>query len=198
MTILLFIVFTMGGKGGIGKTGLMVTLAEWFEANETPFPLLDLDIENKARGSLKHFFNGSVAKVNVHTPAGLDAFVDHLESAAAIILADMGAGSGQVVSDWFDAMSIGGDTKRSSGTTGACGSRGTTPGPSAATCKAALRGDGHAGSSTFGTNGEIIASSNSDQVVPCRIAVALAFLAHFFILIHTKLPSAHSELLKGG
>ena len=98
------IVFTMGGKGGVGKTGLMVALAEWFEANEIPFTLLDLDTENKARGSLKHFFNGSVAKVNIHTPAGLDAFVDHLESGAAISLADMGAGSGQVASDWFDSM----------------------------------------------------------------------------------------------
>ena|ERR1700693_1279954 len=89
------VVFTMGGKGGVGKTGLMVALAEWFEANEIPSTLLDLDTENKARGSLKHFFNGSVAKVNIHTPAGLDTFVDHLESGAAIILADMGAGSGQ-------------------------------------------------------------------------------------------------------
>jgi MinD-like ATPase involved in chromosome partitioning or flagellar assembly len=98
------IVFTMGGKGGVGKTGLMVALAEWFEAHEIPFTLLDLDTENKARGSLKHFFNGSVTKVNIHTPAGLDTFIDHLESGASIILADMGAGSGQVASDWFDAM----------------------------------------------------------------------------------------------
>jgi hypothetical protein len=66
--------------------------------------LLDLDTENKARGSLKHLFNGSVARVSIHTPAGLDAFVDHLESGAAIILADMGAGSGQIASDWSDAM----------------------------------------------------------------------------------------------
>jgi anion-transporting ArsA/GET3 family ATPase len=28
------VVFTMGGKGGVGKTGLMVALAEWFEAHE--------------------------------------------------------------------------------------------------------------------------------------------------------------------
>ena len=98
------VVFTMGGKGGVGKTGLMVALAEWFEAHEIPFTLLDLDTENKARGSLKHFFNGLAAKVNIHTPAGLDSFVDHLESGAAIILADMGAGSGQVASDWFDSM----------------------------------------------------------------------------------------------
>ena len=98
------VVFTMGGKGGVGKTGLMVALAEWFEAHEIPFTLLDLDTENKARGSLKHFFNGSVTKVNIHTPAGLDSFIGHLESDASIILADMGAGSGQVASDWFDSM----------------------------------------------------------------------------------------------
>jgi MinD superfamily P-loop ATPase len=67
------VVFTMGGKGGVGKTGVVVALAEWFQANEIPVTLLDLDTENKARGSLKHFFDGMVTKVDVHTPAGLDA-----------------------------------------------------------------------------------------------------------------------------
>jgi len=98
------IVFTMGGKGGVGKTGAMVALAEWFAANEIPVTLLDLDTENKARGSLKHFFNGTVTKVNIHTPAGLDAFVDHLEGESQIVLADMGAGAGEVVADWFESM----------------------------------------------------------------------------------------------
>jgi MinD-like ATPase involved in chromosome partitioning or flagellar assembly len=98
------VVFTMGGKGGVGKTGFVVALAEWFGRNEIPVTLLDLDTENKARSSLKHFFNGSVAKVNIHTPAGLDAFVDHLEGGASIILADMGAGAGQVAADWFESM----------------------------------------------------------------------------------------------
>jgi MinD-like ATPase involved in chromosome partitioning or flagellar assembly len=98
------VVFTMGGKGGVGKTGVVVALAEWFQANEIPVTLLDLDTENKARGSLKHFFDGSVTKVDVHTPAGLDAFVDHLDGGVPIILADMGAGAGQVAADWFDSM----------------------------------------------------------------------------------------------
>ena len=31
-------------------------------------------------GALKHFFNGSVTKVNINTPAGLDAFVDDLDA----------------------------------------------------------------------------------------------------------------------
>lgn len=47
------VVFTMGGKGGVGKTGVVVALAEWFQANEIPVTLLDLDTENKARGSRK-------------------------------------------------------------------------------------------------------------------------------------------------
>ena len=69
------VVFTMGGKGGVGKTGVIVALAEWFTANEIPVTLLDLDTENKARGSLKHFFNGTVTKVNIHTPAGRRSFL---------------------------------------------------------------------------------------------------------------------------
>src|ERR1700744_965613 len=98
------VVFTMGGKGGVGKTGVVVALAEWFHTNEIPVTLLDLDTENKARGSLKHFFDGTVTKVDVHTPAGLDAFVDHLDGGSPIILADMGAGAGQVAADWFESM----------------------------------------------------------------------------------------------
>jgi Mrp family chromosome partitioning ATPase len=52
------VVFTMGGKGGVGKTGVIVALAEWFAANGITITLLDLDTENKVRGSLKHFFDG--------------------------------------------------------------------------------------------------------------------------------------------
>jgi hypothetical protein len=98
------VVFTMGGKGGVGKTGCMLGIAEWFEANQIPFTLLDLDTENKARGSLKHYFKGAARKVNIHTPAGLDSFIDHLADGATVILADMGAGSGQVSHEWFDTM----------------------------------------------------------------------------------------------
>ena len=43
-------------------------------------------------------------KVNIHTPAGLDAFVDELTDGPPVILADMGAGAGQVTYDWFDKM----------------------------------------------------------------------------------------------
>lgn len=98
------VILSMGGKGGVGKTSVMVGLAEWFGENRIPVKLLDLDTENKARGSLTHFFDGRVPKVNIHTPAGLDAFVDHLADGAPVVLADMGAGSGQVTYEWFEDM----------------------------------------------------------------------------------------------
>jgi MinD-like ATPase involved in chromosome partitioning or flagellar assembly len=98
------VILSMGGKGGVGKTSVMAALAEWFQMNRIPVKLLDLDTENKARGSLAHFFGGLIPKLDIHTPAGLDAFIDHLNDGPPVILADMGAGSGQVTHDWFDAM----------------------------------------------------------------------------------------------
>ena len=98
------VILSMGGKGGVGKTSVMTGLAEWFQENGIPVKMLDLDTENKARGSLAHFFGGQVPKVNIHTPAGLDSFVDQLADGPPVILADMGAGSGQVTYDWFDKM----------------------------------------------------------------------------------------------
>jgi MinD-like ATPase involved in chromosome partitioning or flagellar assembly len=98
------VILSMGGKGGVGKTSVIAGLAEWFDMKQIPVKLLDLDTENKARGSLTHFFGGGLPKLNIHTPAGLDAFVDHLSDGVPVILADMGAGSGQVTHDWFDKM----------------------------------------------------------------------------------------------
>jgi MinD-like ATPase involved in chromosome partitioning or flagellar assembly len=94
----------MGGKGGVGKTSIMTGLAEWFDENQIPVALLDLDTENKACGSLAHFFNGRVPKINIYTPAGLDTFVDILSEDATAIVADQGAGAGQVTHDWFQKM----------------------------------------------------------------------------------------------
>jgi MinD-like ATPase involved in chromosome partitioning or flagellar assembly len=98
------VILSMGGKGGVGKTSIMAGLAEWFDFNQIPVQLLDLDTENKARGSLAHFYDGRVPKINIHTPAGLDAFVDHLSDGVPVILADMGAGAGQITYEWFDRM----------------------------------------------------------------------------------------------
>jgi MinD-like ATPase involved in chromosome partitioning or flagellar assembly len=96
------IVFTQGGKGGVGKTAFTSLLVEWYGHQGLRYTLLDLDTENKTRGSLTHFFS-EARKVNIHTSEGLDAFVDVLDH-APLVIADMGAGAGQVAAEWFEAM----------------------------------------------------------------------------------------------
>jgi MinD-like ATPase involved in chromosome partitioning or flagellar assembly len=96
------IVFTQGGKGGVGKTAFTSLLVDWYARQGLRYTLLDLDTENKTRGSLTHFFP-EARKVNIHTSEGLDAFVDVLDH-APLVIADMGAGAGQVAAEWFEGM----------------------------------------------------------------------------------------------
>jgi MinD-like ATPase involved in chromosome partitioning or flagellar assembly len=98
------VVFTTGGKGGVGKTGVSLAIGDWYNARQIPFLPLDLDTENKALGSLRHYFP-EAQKVDVHTDAGLDIFISVLaEGQADIILADMGGGAGHVTHQWFQFM----------------------------------------------------------------------------------------------
>ncbi len=90
------VVFTTGGKGGTGKTTLASSLAEWYQTNDIPCTLLDLDTENKTKGSLSHFFRDKAHKIDIHQRNGLDSFIDYADHAPGVILADMGSGSGRV------------------------------------------------------------------------------------------------------
>jgi len=98
------LVFTTGGKGGVGKTGVTLAIADWYHGLQIPLPPLDLAIENKALGSLRQYFPDA-QKVNIHTDAGLDIFLSILaDGQADIILADMGGGAGHVTHQWFQFM----------------------------------------------------------------------------------------------
>jgi hypothetical protein len=98
------VAFSMGGKGGGGKTTVITALAEWYDENQIPCTLLDLDTENKKKGSFSHFFPERAVKIDIGTPAGLDAFIDHADKEPDIVLADMGAGSGRISTAWFNSM----------------------------------------------------------------------------------------------
>jgi len=97
------VVMTEGGKGGTGKTAFASLLVEWYAAHNLPHTVLDLDTENKSKGSLAAYFP-KARKVNIHTSEGLDSFVDVLDDGSPIVIADMGAGAGAVTASWFDAM----------------------------------------------------------------------------------------------
>ena len=97
------VVFTMGGKGGCGKSSFASMLTEWYKSKGIDIGLVDMDSENKAQGSLQHFF-GEARKTNIQRSRGLDDFLDMIDGGATIVVADQGSGSGEVSARWFDSL----------------------------------------------------------------------------------------------
>ena len=98
------IVFSCGGKGGVGKTTVATAVADYYAARGIAATLFDCDTENKQRGSLSHFFPEAV-KLDIRGERGLDDFIDDaLGADASIALADLAAGSGRDTFQWFDTM----------------------------------------------------------------------------------------------
>jgi len=97
------IVFTEGGKGGVGKSAFSTMLVEWYRKQGVPVALIDMDSENKSRGSLAHFFP-EAKKTNIQTERGLDGLLFALAEGTPIVVADMGASAGDVAHEWFDSM----------------------------------------------------------------------------------------------
>ena len=95
------VVFPIAGKGGVGKTTVLATLAEWYASLNHKADLLDMDPDNKGEGSLKALFPAAYK-----LPA-LDAWTYDkllglsLESDSDVILADMGAAQGHRMIPWF-------------------------------------------------------------------------------------------------
>lgn len=95
------VVFPMAGKGGVGKTTVMVALAEWYRGQGVKAQLVDMDPDNKAEGCLKAFFADALK-----LPALEKWAYDRLgglsvESDGDIILTDFAAAQGHELIPWF-------------------------------------------------------------------------------------------------
>ena len=96
------VVFSMGGKGGTGKTALMSSLVSWYEAQDIQPVLLDFDVENTDKSSLQNFHT-SAKRFDVHADGALDEFFEVCdEEEVEVVLADLGAGAGRTTYAWFD------------------------------------------------------------------------------------------------
>jgi hypothetical protein len=91
----------MAGKGGVGKTTVVATLAEWYASNGFKVAMFDMDPDNKAEGSLFSFFP------EAHKLPALESWTYDrllgvsLDSDADVILADLGAAQGHRMIPWF-------------------------------------------------------------------------------------------------
>ncbi len=95
------ILFTQGGKGGVGKTTVIAALTGWIRTKGFDPVLLDFDSENREKSSFQSFYP-EAQKIDIRTPDSLDRVFHFLETPGTIVIADQGAGSGAETFSWFD------------------------------------------------------------------------------------------------
>ena len=95
------ILFTQGGKGGVGKTTVIAALTGWIRRKEFDPVLLDFDSENREKSSFQSFYP-EAQKIDIRAPDSLDRVFHFLETPGTIVIADQGAGSGAETFSWFD------------------------------------------------------------------------------------------------
>ena len=98
------VIFTQGGKGGVGKTTIAASLVEWFQDRKIPLRILDFDVENEEASGLSCFIP-EAEKFNVHREGSLDAVLDILDDKKCnTLLIDQAAASGEPTFRWFEDM----------------------------------------------------------------------------------------------
>jgi len=96
------VIFTQGGKGGVGKTEAILALIDWHRARGIEPALIDFDIENTNKSGLQNF-HPEARKIDVHREGALDEFFEVCDqSKSGIVVADLGAGAGEATYNWFD------------------------------------------------------------------------------------------------
>jgi hypothetical protein len=95
------ILFTQGGKGGVGKTTVTTALTAWIRTKGFDPILLDFDNENREKSSFQGFYR-EAQKIDIHAPDSLDRVFHFLEAPGTVVIADQGAGSGAETFSWFD------------------------------------------------------------------------------------------------
>jgi hypothetical protein len=92
------IVFSIGGKGGVGKSWLIGLLAQWLEIKEAKFCLFDGDDETSTTS--RFFPNAQFLAIRSSTE--IDQLVQTAISGVySIILVDLPARAGEEFQDWF-------------------------------------------------------------------------------------------------
>jgi hypothetical protein len=92
------VVFSIGGKGGVGKSWLISLLIDWYLSQKIPFHAIDLDNENN---TLSRFY-GDAEFIEVSSERDLDGMIEKVvEGEIALTVIDMRAASTDRIEPWL-------------------------------------------------------------------------------------------------
>ncbi len=97
------VIFTDGGKGGVGRTEVAVHLTTWMGRQGIVPKLIDFGGADRCSGCLKSFFPDAL-RVNPHDKGSLDHFFEVLGSGSQVVIADTEAGVSSIFSKWLTRM----------------------------------------------------------------------------------------------
>lgn len=100
------IVFTIGGKGGVGKSWLIALLIDWYRALGIAFQAFDLDNENN---TLSRFYGAEseAEYVDVAKQRELDAMIEKIiRDERPLTVIDMRAASTDRIQPWFKQVDL--------------------------------------------------------------------------------------------
>jgi hypothetical protein len=92
------VIFTIGGKGGVGKSWIMGLLIDWYKTLGIQFHVVDLDNENN---TLSRFYP-EAEFIEVSSEKDLDGMIEKIiESETQVTLIDMRAASTDRIEPWL-------------------------------------------------------------------------------------------------
>lgn len=92
------VVFSIGGKGGVGKSWLIALLIDWYRSLKIPFRAIDLDNENN---TLSRFYS-EAEFIEVSSQRDLDAMLEKIvDSETTLTVIDMRAASTDRIEPWW-------------------------------------------------------------------------------------------------
>lgn len=92
------VVFSIGGKGGVGKSWLIALVVDWYRSLKIPFRAIDLDNENN---TLSRFYP-EAEFIEVSSQRDLDGMLEKIvDSETALTLIDMRAASTDRIEPWW-------------------------------------------------------------------------------------------------
>ena len=92
-------IFSCGGKGGVGKTTIISSIIDYLIHTKTPYRAYDLDMGNKNVGSLSRYGNGNIEKLQL-SGENLDRVAEGALK-TGIAVCDLPAGAEDTFRQWY-------------------------------------------------------------------------------------------------